>query len=281
MKVALLCGILVALCVVQSVSSKGCSSDTCDADAKPADAKPCKCKTASDCSSGVECVEDAVYPSKCICKCNKDNKESGCTESNLNYLLNLLNAQLRVEYRAMFSYSQLASFCGSTKVAKLGFQKKWLHAAAEEKEHADMITQYINLRGGNADIVGGKTVDLEAFKKDLLEVLENSYSEEINRYINNAKLIFSMDKSQKNSLPIASVRDTVTFAKILEIYVYKKIIKIRQETENYQEFHLADWLDRNLIQEQVDSIYELSVLETRIIVNDTISALLIDQELYK
>jgi len=183
----------------------------------------------------------------------------------------------------MFSYSQLASFCGSIRTAKLGFQKKWLHAAAEEKEHADMITQYINLRGGNANIAGGKSVNLEEFKNDLLAELSKdtkSYANEINKYFqdekDSTKLAFSMDKS----LPVTTVKDTVTFAKMLEIYVYKKILYIRKQAEEYQEFHLADWLDRNLIQEQVDSIYELSVLETRI-VDDAISTLLIDQELNK
>jgi len=271
MKVGILCGFLVVLCSIHSVFSAGCSTGTCDSS--------CKCTTGnSECDKKVQCVEDEVEPSKCICKCMKDNNDVGCVDSNLNYLLNLLNGQLRVEYQAMFSYSQLASFCGSTTIAKLGFKKKWLHAAAEEKEHADMIAQYINLRGGTANIVGGKTADLAAFKTDLEKDTE-IYSK-IKTFFKedkgNIKLVFS---DTKNS-PSAKVKETVTFAKILENYVYKKILNIRKQAEDLKEFHLADWLDRNLIQEQVDSIYELSVLETRI-VDDGISVLLIDQELNK
>jgi len=288
MKFGLLCGFLVVLCVVRSVTSAGCTSGTCDANT-------CECKAGtSDCGTNVECVKDATDNTKCICKCKKDIDESGCVESNLNYLLNLLNGQLRVEYHAMFAYSQLASFCGSTSVAKLGFQKKWLHAAAEEKEHADMITQYINLRGGHANIVGIKTVNLGDLKKDLLDLekFTKVNTTEINNFFKdtkeNTKLVFSDLKKtfdpkasqEENTRPAAKVKDTVAFAKILEIYVYKKILHIRQQAEDYKEFHLADWLDRNLIQEQVDSIYELSVLETRI-VDDTLSVLLIDQELNK
>ena len=60
----------------------------------------------------------------------------------------LINKQINMELYASYCYLSMSAYFGRDDIALLGFAKRFHEASAEEKEHAEKLINYQNMRGG-------------------------------------------------------------------------------------------------------------------------------------
>merc|ERR1712223_29440 len=60
----------------------------------------------------------------------------------------LINKQINMELYASYCYLSMAAYFARDDVALHGFAKRFRSASKEEREHADLLIDYQNMRGG-------------------------------------------------------------------------------------------------------------------------------------
>eukprot|EP00091_Calanus_sinicus_P001979 TRINITY_DN11_c0_g1_i7.p1 TRINITY_DN11_c0_g1~~TRINITY_DN11_c0_g1_i7.p1 ORF type:complete len:113 (-),score=34.21 TRINITY_DN11_c0_g1_i7:8-346(-) len=60
----------------------------------------------------------------------------------------LINKQINMELYASYVYLSMSSYFARDDIALLGFSKRFRDASNEEKEHAELLIDYQNMRGG-------------------------------------------------------------------------------------------------------------------------------------
>lgn len=65
-----------------------------------------------------------------------------------------VNRQINVELKASHAYLSMASYFGRDSVALFGLQKFFQKSSDEEREHAEKLIKYQNMRGGNVVLTG-------------------------------------------------------------------------------------------------------------------------------
>lgn len=60
----------------------------------------------------------------------------------------LINKQINMELYASYVYLSLSAYFGRDDIALLGFAKRFREASHEEREHAEKLIDYQNMRGG-------------------------------------------------------------------------------------------------------------------------------------
>merc|ERR1712168_1491892 len=60
----------------------------------------------------------------------------------------LINKQINMELYASYCYLSMAAYFARDDVALHGFAKRFRAASKEEREHADLLIDYQNMRGG-------------------------------------------------------------------------------------------------------------------------------------
>ena len=63
-----------------------------------------------------------------------------------------LNAQINVEYNVSYVYHAMWAFFARDNVALKGFAEHFKKEALEEREHAEQLMEYVNLRGGRVEL---------------------------------------------------------------------------------------------------------------------------------
>eukprot|EP00976_Prorocentrum_cordatum_P072894 1180881-Prorocentrum_minimum.AAC.2 len=100
-----------------------------------------------------------------------------------------LNDQINTEYNVSYIYHAMYAYFDRDNVALYGLAKYFKEASVEEREHAEMMMQYQNLRGGRVKLQSIIMPDLEfgnTEKGDALYAMELTLSLE---KLNNEKLL--------------------------------------------------------------------------------------------
>ena len=63
-----------------------------------------------------------------------------------------LNAQINVEYNVSYIYHAMWAYFSRDNVALKGFAEHFKREALEEREHAEQLMEYMNLRGGRVEL---------------------------------------------------------------------------------------------------------------------------------
>ncbi|VDN97417.1 unnamed protein product [Rodentolepis nana] len=151
-----------------------------------------------------------------------------------------LNDQITLEYEAFYIYDQLSAFFSRSDKALYGFAAYFKHAASEEREHAHEITNLVNKRFGTI------------FYKDI--------------------------KSGSNKYKLDSAVGALKIALQKEVEVSNTFQAILDQAAKDNDVHIQDQL-QHFVNEQVDAIYNLKALITRLEGKGSSVEFLLDQEL--
>jgi len=133
----------------------------------------------------------------------------------------LLNQQVQMELTASHAYLAMAAYFDRADVALPGF-KKWADKQSEEeREHAEKLIQYINLRGG---------------RYAPLPIPEPQVSE------------------------WSSAMDAMEDALKMEIDVNKALLKLHKTASDADDAQLCDFIESDYLTEQVEGINSIAKL---------------------
>lgn len=143
-----------------------------------------------------------------------------------------VNVQINCEFTNSYVYSALFAYFDRDNVALPGIAEYFRKHSDEERGHAELLMKYQNTRGGNiqllpiqtpiSDMSAGYLVNAEATKSK-------------------GAALYAMELA----LALESVNNTA-------------LITLRQQAEDSGDFAAADFIESDLLQEQVDSINEIS-----------------------
>lgn len=135
-----------------------------------------------------------------------------------------INEQINIEYNISYVYHALYAYFDRDTVALPGFAKYFKDASAEEREHAEMLMEYQNKRGGRVklqSILMPSTMDFnDPEKGDALYAME------------------------------------LTLA--LEKLVNEKLLALHKIASDEGDVQLTDYLEGNFLNEQVEAIKKVS-----------------------
>merc|ERR1712066_70086 len=131
----------------------------------------------------------------------------------------LLNQQVQMELTASHAYQAMAAYFDRADVALPGFRDWAFNQSEEEREHAEKFIQYINLRGG--------------------------------RYV-------PLDVPQPVDTEFSSALDAMETALKMEINVNHALLNMHEVASAASDAQLCDFLESNFLEEQVESINEIS-----------------------
>lgn len=152
-----------------------------------------------------------------------------------------LQEQVNLELHASLVYMQMAAHLANNKVARNGFARFFRDQSSEEREHAQKLVDYVNLRGGTVSAVN---VDMPS------------------------------------TATWMSVLDALQAALALEHRVTNRLHELHRLADDNHDPQMADFLEQEFLSEQVRSIDQLQRLITQLQNMDTgLGEFLLDQQL--
>ena len=139
-----------------------------------------------------------------------------------------INEQINVEYNASYAYHSLYAYFDRDNVALKGFAK-FKESSDEEREHAEMLMEYQNRRGGR--------VRLQSIVTPLTE----------------------FDHSEKGDALYA-----MELALALEKLVNEKLHNLHSVATRCNDPQLSDFVESQFLQEQVDAVKKISEYVTQL-----------------
>ncbi|ESN92103.1 hypothetical protein HELRODRAFT_89898 [Helobdella robusta] len=131
----------------------------------------------------------------------------------------MLNKQINMELHASYVYQSMASYFHRDDVALKGFHKFFQKLSQEEREHSNKLMKYVNERGG-------------------------------------AVVLHAVNKAEKDSW--GSGLEALEAALQLEKTVYQSLLDIHKMASSNADPHLTNWLEDDFLNEQVETIYQMS-----------------------
>ncbi|RWS08058.1 ferritin heavy chain-like protein, partial [Dinothrombium tinctorium] len=157
--------------------------------------------------------------------------------------INLLQKQINSELSASLVYLNMAAHFDNVDIGRKGFAKFFKHSSFEEREHAQKIIDYVNLRGGRVTAVDVKMPIRDEWPDALTALRE---------------------------------------AMELETKVNNEIHEIHYKAEHVcKDPHLMDFLESEFMEEQINSINELRHMISMLsAMNNGMGEYHIDRELF-
>ncbi|KAJ4979268.1 hypothetical protein NE237_010048 [Protea cynaroides] len=134
-----------------------------------------------------------------------------------------INEQINVEYNVSYVYHALFAFFDRDNVALRGLAKFFKESSEEEREHAETLMEYQNLRGGRVvlqNIVSPPSEYFHEEKGDALYAMELSLA--------------------------------------LEKITNEKLLKLHSVAEKNHDAQMAEFIEREFLTEQVEAIKKIS-----------------------
>jgi len=136
-----------------------------------------------------------------------------------------LNKQINLELYASYVYQSMAWYFDRDDVALKGFHKFFKKAADEEREHAEKFMKYQNSRGGRI-------------------------------------VLQKIDKPERDEW--GSGLDAMQMALSLERNVNQTLLDLHKSASQQNDSHLTDFLEGEFLDEQVESIKQISSYITQL-----------------
>lgn len=153
----------------------------------------------------------------------------------------LLNKQINMEMYASYVYLSMATYFDRDDIALHGFAKKFREDSHEEREHAEKFIKYQTKRGG--------------------------------------KVVFQ-DIAKPTTLEWGSALQAVEAALELEKTVNQSLLDMHKTADGHSDGQMTDFIEGEFLKEQVDAIYELSCLISKMKrAGDSVGLHIIDKEL--
>jgi len=130
-----------------------------------------------------------------------------------------LNKQLNIELHASYVYLSMAWYFDRDDVALPGLHKFFKKCSDEEREHADVIMKYQNMRGGKI-------------------------------------LLQNVEKPERDAW--GSALEAMQSALEMEKNVNQTLLELHRVAGKHGDAHMCDWLEDNFLRESVESIKTFS-----------------------
>jgi len=213
---------------------------------------------------------------KCSCKENHvwdDDKKicilgSFVEEVTQNYKANintLINVQIRKELQASYLYQAYASYFQRADVALPGIQKFFAAASLEEREHAQMLIDYVNTRGGH--------VQLDNIELNTVCNAVNKFSKQDTDVDQHKNMLCVCQFVSQKDVAVTCESDHATWssgliafqdALVTERYVNNELLELHRQADLAEDAHLSHILEHHFLDEQVTSINQLMHYVTRL-----------------
>ncbi|XP_027348887.1 ferritin, chloroplastic [Abrus precatorius] len=134
-----------------------------------------------------------------------------------------INEQINVEYNASYVYHSLFAYFDRDNVALKGLAKFFKESSEEEREHAEKLMKYQNIRGGRV----------------VLHAIKNVPSEF--EHVEKGDALYAME-----------------LALSLEKLVNEKLLNVHSVADRNNDPQMADFIESEFLSEQVESIKKIS-----------------------
>jgi len=138
----------------------------------------------------------------------------------------LLNEQVRMELEASHAYLAMGAFFDRADVALPGFKEWAMKQSAEEREHAQKLIEYQNLRGGDYTAM------------PISEPAETSWG---------------------------SALDAMRAALVMEMRVNKSLLRLHKACDEAGDPQFCDFLESEFLEEQVESINSIAKIVRKLV----------------
>ncbi|CAG9761938.1 unnamed protein product [Ceutorhynchus assimilis] len=153
-----------------------------------------------------------------------------------------INKQINMELYASYVYFSMAYHFHRDDIALMGHHKFFKKCSSEEREHAQLLMEYINKRGGRI----------------VLTTIESPEKQEW-----------------------ATAQEAMHDALELEKRVNESLLNLHSVASGHMDVNLCDFLETHFLQEQVDSIKELADNVTNLKrVGEGLGVFMFDQKLH-
>lgn len=140
--------------------------------------------------------------------------------------LNLINSQINQELAASYIYMSFYSYFGKTDTVYKGYQDFFKKSSEEEREHAMMFIDYVNMRGGVVNLKPIEIPDIDYRKITVLDAFKTALE--------------------------------------LEEIITSRLLEIHSHAESTQDVNLCNFLEEKFLDEQYKSIKIISDIVTNI-----------------
>ncbi|CAF0930352.1 unnamed protein product [Brachionus calyciflorus] len=137
----------------------------------------------------------------------------------------VINDQINMELTASYVYQSMATYFDRDDVALPGFSKFFSHNSEEEREHAEKLMKYLNKRGGRV----------------VLQDIRRPERDEWGNGLQSLEVALDLEKKVNESL-----------------------LKLHGVASDNNDPHLADFLESEYLEEQVESIKKLGDMITKL-----------------
>nr|BDW80172.1 ferritin 2 [Ornithonyssus bursa] len=160
-----------------------------------------------------------------------------------NTCLNGLRAQMTLEMHASLIYEQMSAHFDTNQVARPGFAKLFREHSNEEREHAQKLIKYINMRGatiGHINI-GMPTASSWSSAKEALQV-----ALELEHKVNNE--LHALHRVAEQDCHDPQMQDYLVSEYLNEqVDSIAKIERLIMQLDKFQDSHLGEYLlDKDL-----------------------------------
>jgi ferritin heavy chain len=153
----------------------------------------------------------------------------------------LINKQINMELYASYVYMSLSAYFDRDDIALLGFAKRFKENSHEEREHAEKLIKYQNMRGG--------------------------------------KVVFR-EIAKPSSDEWGTAMEAVEASLQLERDVNESLLTLHKAADSKSDAQLTDFLEGEFLKEQVEAIKEIADLITKMNrAGDGLGLHIIDKEL--
>jgi len=152
-----------------------------------------------------------------------------------------INKQINMELYASYVYLSMSAFFDRDDIALHGFSKRFLEASHEEREHAEKLIKYQNMRGG--------------------------------------RVVFR-EISKPTCDEWGSAMEAIQASLQLERTVNESLLNLHKAADSKSDAQLTDFIEGEFLKEQVEAIKEIGDLITRMNrAGDGLGLHIIDKEL--
>lgn len=167
--------------------------------------------------------------------------------------------QIQRELTASYVYQSYASFFGRADVALAGFQKFFSEASKEERDHAQKLIDYVNMRGGQVQYDSIDLATACAAMADL-GILSSPRSRPCICEFVWTKSNNECGDNFESQYGLQAMEDALA----LERFVNQKLLDLHRVADTNDDAHLTHVLEHEFLEEQVTSIRELAGYVTRL-----------------
>jgi len=172
--------------------------------------------------------------------------------------------QIQYELTASYVYQAYGSYFGRADIALPGFQKFFNAASKEEKEHAQKLIDYVNLRGGHVtyDSININDACEKMKHKDIFGerthacICEFAWTKSDNECKDDSLKTWDM----QNKWGLMAMEDALS----LERFVNDELLKLHKAANDNNDVHLSHLIEHEFLDEQVNSIRQLAGYVTRL-----------------